>query len=135
MRASPDFASYSIAPASGGIWSNDVRSVRNRPISRSGLTPESTLRNSFMIRRSPKMTEVLLCSAPSNEGLSSSSPRSFLKERVRLTFSVPRIPLRCRRFVIMSSSASGNPASITASYSTPSSGPSGPETDSRAATA
>ena len=46
-----------------GVWRKSVCSVRKRPISRSGLTPGSSLRKSLRISRSPKRTEVLLWSA------------------------------------------------------------------------
>ena len=55
--------SSSMEPAKGGMRSNFVFSVRYRPISTSGLIPGSRRRNSFRMRRSPKMIEVLLCSA------------------------------------------------------------------------
>ena len=43
-------------------------SVRAMPISSSGLMPGSRRRNSFRIRRSPKTTDVLLCSARPTRG-------------------------------------------------------------------
>jgi len=45
------------------MWAKSVFVVRKREISRSGLVPASTFRKFFRIKASPKMMEVLLCSA------------------------------------------------------------------------
>ena len=52
-------------PASSGIRRNPVCSVRKRPISRSGFTPGSALRKNLSSSRSPRLTELLVCSARS----------------------------------------------------------------------
>src|SRR5438132_35022 len=54
---------YSRLPASGAICAKFAFSVRNRPTSSSGLTPSSRRRKTLSIKRSPKITELLLCSA------------------------------------------------------------------------
>ena len=73
---------YSKAPATGGLWTNEVFSVRKRPISRSRLTPSSARRSSFKMNQSLKTMEVLLCSAlmmaEERQGFSSTGYREIL---------------------------------------------------------
>ena len=45
------------------MWAKSVFVVRKREISRSGLVPGSTFLKFFRIKASPKIMEVLLCSA------------------------------------------------------------------------
>ena len=59
---------YSRLPHSRGVWRKSVRSVRNRVISTSGLTPGCRRRKCLRIRTSPNTTEVLLCSPLSRRG-------------------------------------------------------------------
>src|SRR5438270_392628 len=59
---------YSRLPASGAICAKFAFSVRNRPTSSSGLTPSSRRRKTLSIKRSPKITELLLCSATESCG-------------------------------------------------------------------
>ena len=60
--ASPPAGAYSIAPANGGTASKCACSVRYAPISQSGFGPACCRRNSFIMKRSPYISEVLLCS-------------------------------------------------------------------------
>ena len=63
---SPSGLTYLSEPATGGVPSKAVCSVRNQPISTSGLGPNWSRRNSFRISASPKRSEVLLCSPRSS---------------------------------------------------------------------
>src|SRR5579883_219990 len=59
----PSGRTYSSHPPNGAIERNPVCSVRKADISVSGFVPTSLRRKHFMIMRSPKITDELLCSA------------------------------------------------------------------------
>ena len=82
---------YSSAPATWGTWAKAARSVRKRPISRSGLIPSSGRRKSLKNSRSPKITEVFDCSACIGWGFraSAAAPARVLKAFVGVASSRP----------------------------------------------
>ena len=105
-------------PATGATCSNRARSVRNRPISRSGFTPWSSRRKIFSTSRSPNTTEELLCSACSGRGSGISDGRAGEAAeglgRIRLEPQAVRAEPRRRRMA--SSSAAGSSSSTSASW-------------------
>ncbi len=110
---------YSSAPATAGTRGNPIVSVSWRPISKSGLMPGCTRRNSLRISRSPYTIDVLLCSAERRQTRRSSLPRSSAKRAVWSAETAPRrMDVRSPR-PSDSSSARANPSSSQASNSSP----------------
>ena len=109
VEAAPPSVS-SIAPAIGAAWMNDVRSVRNVPISSSGLIPPragGTASGRAGRRTSPR------CSSDRPTGLRIHRPLAAeLREpSARVPVRRRRCPRATRRRSIISSSAPASPAS------------------------
>ena len=121
LTGSPSPRRYSRLPAKGAIWLKFVFSVRNRPTSSSGLTPSSSRRNTLSIKRSPKMTELLLCSATDSwaSRRTVSGPRSLANARVVEPISVPAPPAARRLRAMAPRIASEKFGGLSASYSRP----------------
>ena len=104
VEAAPPWSDSSIAPAIGAAWMNVVRSVRNRPISSSGLMPPS-IAGTASGRAGRRTSPTCSSGRPTGTVDHGPSPRSCAKPSARAPASRRRWPRATRRRSTISSRA------------------------------